>query len=171
VQDGLAAATSDEHHITRDREYGVQPRRRGYMHYLQHQGQHKTLIEPPAGQQTRQQPGKTGSVILAWVLQHPSAAALVATCGQLWTTAARLDSSSSIKVCTMLVLNRFYPYWGLRSSCLLLSHMCSSCSLPTASLLSIRPMRRWLAAGNSTHCDSHHRSRGAGLALCHVMAG
>lgn len=37
-KDGLAAATSDEHHITRDREYGVQPRRRGYMHYLQHQG-------------------------------------------------------------------------------------------------------------------------------------
>lgn len=77
LQDGLAAANSDEFHITRDREYGVQQRKRGCMHYLQHQGQHKPLIGPespesPTGQaQQQQQPGKMGSLVLGWLLRPP----------------------------------------------------------------------------------------------------
>lgn len=59
LQDGLAAATSDEVHITRDREYGLQPRRRGCMNYLHHQGPHKPLLAP-ADEQDTKRPGKTG---------------------------------------------------------------------------------------------------------------
>lgn len=66
MQDGLAAATSDEVHITRDREYGLQPRRRGCMNYLHHQGPHKPLLAPADGQDHKQ-PGKTGG----WLhMQH-----------------------------------------------------------------------------------------------------
>lgn len=57
TQDGLAAATSDEVHITRDREYGVQPRRRGCMHYLRHQGQQSSLLTQD-DQHSQQQQGK-----------------------------------------------------------------------------------------------------------------
>jgi hypothetical protein len=73
LQDGLAAATSDEVHITRDREYGVQARRRGCMNYLQHQGQHKPLIGPEEGQDHKQ-PGKSGG----WT-DHASSSAVVAS--------------------------------------------------------------------------------------------
>jgi hypothetical protein len=64
-KDGLAAATSDEFHLNmRDREYGVQPRRRGCMHYLQHQGQQQRPLiaasPQPSGQSNVQRPGKRG---------------------------------------------------------------------------------------------------------------
>lgn len=67
-KDGLAAATSDEYNLnTRDREYGVQPRRRGCMHYLQHQGQQQRplIASPqPAGQSNEQRPGKRGCLVV-----------------------------------------------------------------------------------------------------------
>lgn len=66
-KDGLAAAYSDEHHLnnTRDREYGVQARRRGCMTYLQHQGQQqRPLIAPPQGQSNEQRPGKKGGLVV-----------------------------------------------------------------------------------------------------------
>ena len=75
LQDGLAAATSDEVHNTRDREYGVQARRRGCMNYLQHQGQHKPLIGPDEGQDHKQ-PGKSGG----WSC-HASSSAVVVPAG------------------------------------------------------------------------------------------